>query len=280
MNDQSGAPPRLYELDASMPIADDGEGRWRSLAGRAYGNRVGPYGGWIAALLMRAILEQRPQGEPLSLTVTYLGGCKDGELKGTTRLLRRSRTNEHWTAEFSDTEAPVAHAVATFGIRRPTVSLGDLPPPLPAPDPATIPVRPKFPGAPGFFDRFDVRIFEGNPFGPGGRPSNTKSRAWVKDADGRPLDYVSLASHADAPVPRIFLKTGAPGMTATMSMSVYFHATQAAFEEAGGDFILVEAECRHGHDGFHDQTAHIWTRSGTLLATTEQVVWYNAKGEG
>jgi acyl-CoA thioesterase len=278
MNDHARA-LRLYELDESMPMTDDGEGRWRSVAGRAYGNRVGPYGGWIAALLMRAILEQRPQGEPLSITITYLGGCKDGPLTGTTRLLRRSRTNEHWTAEFSDSEAPVAHTVASFGLRRPTIPLGDMPPPAPAPEPETAPPQPSFPGSPGFLERFERRVFEGNPF-EGERAGHTRSRAWVRDMDRRPLDYVSLTSHADSPMPRIFLKSGTPGATATMSMTVYFHATQDAFAEVGGDFVLVEAECRHGHDGFHDQTARIWARSGKLLATTEQVVWYNAKPAG
>ncbi len=274
--DHAETQPRAFELDESMPVEVRGDGTWRSVAGRAYGNRVGPYGGWIAALLMRALLAQKPEGEPLSLTVTFLGGCKDGTLDGTTRLLRRSRTNEHWTAEFSDTEAPVAHAVASFGLRRPTIPLGDIGSPAAAPEPSTVAPQPKFPGAPGFLDRFERRIFEGSPFD-AARAGHTRSRAWVRDADCRPLDYVSLASHADSPMPRVFLATGAAGQTATMSMTVYFHATATAFAEVGGDYVLVDAECRHGHDGFHDQTARIWTRSGKLLATTEQVVWYNAK---
>lgn len=266
-----------YDLDASLALSDLGDGKWRGATSPLYANRVGPYGGWIAALLMKAILEQQPQGEPLSLTVTFLGGCQDGELKGSTRLLRRSRTNEHWTAEFSDASgAAVAHAVATFGVRRPTVTLGTLPPPAPAPKALDVPPRPRFDNGPGFFNRYDVRQFVGIPFK--ANPT-TDSRAWVKDADGRPLDWVSLAAHADAPLPRIFLVTAKPSAIATMSMSVYFHATQEDFAEAGGDFILVDAECRAGHDGFHDQTARLWTASGKLLATTEQVVWYNAKAD-
>jgi hypothetical protein len=277
MSDESGAPAGgPYELDVSLALNDLGEGRWQGATSAAYGNRVGPYGGWIAALLMKAILNQQPQGEPLSLTVTFLGGCADGALSGSTRLLRRSRTNEHWTAEFSDsTGAAVGHAVATFGVRRPTVPIGELRGPAPAPTALSIPPRPTF-GAngPGFFNRYDVRQFVGLPFKPN---AGTASRAWVKDSDNRPLDWVSLAAHADAPLPRIFLVTDKPSPIATMTMSVYFHATPEAFAEAGGDFILVDAECRAGHDGFHDQSALLWTASGRLLATTEQVVWYNVK---
>ncbi|BCW90703.1 hypothetical protein sos41_38780 [Alphaproteobacteria bacterium SO-S41] len=265
-----------YELDASLALSDLGEGKWQGHTSTGYANRVGPYGGWIAALLMKAILEQRPEGEPLSLTVTFLGGCQDGALTGSTRLLRRSRTNEHWTAEFSDVSgAGVAHAVATFGVRRPTVPIGTIAPPAPAPAALDIPPRPSFgSNGPGFFNRYDVRQFVGRPFK---QNESTDSRAWVKDMDARPLDWISLAAHADAPLPRIFLITDKPSAIATMSMSVYFHATPDAFAEAGGDFILVDAECRAGHDGFHDQSARLWTASGRLLATTEQLVWYNAK---
>lgn len=278
MNDLSAAPrDGLYTLDRSLQIEDLGEGRWRAATSADYGNRVGPYGGWIAALLMKAILEQKPQGEPLSLTVTFLGGCQDGALTGSTRLLRRSRTNEHWTAEFSDhTGTPVAHGVVTFGLRRPTIPLGELKAPPAAPAPETIAPRPRFSNGPGFFNRYDGRQFVGIPFKAN---PNTESRAWFKDADDRPLDCISLAAHADAPLPRIFLVTPTPSPIATMTMSVYFHATPEAFAEVGGDYVLVDAVCQSGHDGFHDQSVKLWSRSGRLLATSEQVVWYNVKPE-
>lgn len=275
----TGAPTRArYELDNSLQLTLGENGAWQGATSPGYGNRVGPYGGWIAALLMKAILEQGPQGEPLSLTVTFLGGCADGALNGSTRLLRRSRTNEHWTAEFSDCSgAAVAHAVATFGLRRPTVPMGSMKPPAPAPRPEEVPERPSFGDrGPAFFNRYDARQFVGLPFK---KNPTAESRAWIRDADGRPLDWISLAAHADAPVPRAFLVSGTPSGIATMTMSVYFHATPEAFAEAGGDFILVESDCRAGHDGFHDQTALLWTASGKLLATSEQVVWYNLKPE-
>ena len=270
------AGPRAYELDLSLHLTHGEDGTWQGATSPGYGNRVGPYGGWIAALLLKAILDRAPQGDPLALTVTFLGGCADGALNGVTRLLRRSRTNEHWTAEFSDsTGAAVAHAVATFGVRRATVPIGRIAPPAAAPAAEDVPERPQFGDrGPAFFNRYDVRQFVGLPFK---KNPTAESRAWVKDADGRPLDWISLAAHADAPVPRAFLVSGAPSGIATMSMSTYFHATPEAFAEAGGGFILVDADCRAGHDGFHDQTAVLWTASGRLLATTEQLVWYNLK---
>ncbi len=267
-----------YTLDRSLQLEHFDGGRWRGATSADYANRVGPYGGWIAALLMKAILDQKPNGEPLSLTVTFLGGCQDGLLDGNCRLLRRSRTNEHWTAEFADqTGTLVAHGVATFGVRRPTVELG-----IPAPPPAAIsaseaPPRPDFGNSgPGFFRSYDYRQFVGKPF----RINETAdTRGWLKDSDARPLDYISLAAAADAPMPRVFLKSTKPTPIATMTMSVYFQATPEAMAEVGGDYILIDCTMRIGREGFHDQIATLWTASGKLLATTEQIVWYNLKAE-
>lgn len=267
-----------FALDRSLALEHFDGGRWRGATSPDYANRVGPYGGWIAALLIKAILDQNPGGEPLSLTVTFLGGCQDGPLDGSCRLLRRSRTNEHWTAEFADqTGTLVAHGVVTFGLRRPTVEIGLPPAPAPAPPPAEAPARPDFGGAgPGFFRRYDYRQFVGKPF----RINETaESRGWLKDADSRPLDYISLAAAADAPMPRVFLKSTSPSPIATMTMSVYFHAAPEAMAEAGGDYILIDCSMRIGRQGFHDQIATLWTASGKLLATTEQIVWYNLKVE-
>lgn len=267
-----------YTLDRSLVLEHFDGGRWRGATSPHYANRVGPYGGWIAALLMKAILDQQPGGEPLSLTVTFLGGCQDGPLDGSCRLLRRSRTNEHWTAEFADqTGTLIAHGVATFGVRRPTMELGIPQPPPAAISPADAPPRPNFgDSGPGFFRSYDYRQFVGKPF----RVNDTAdSRGWLKDADGRPLDYVSLAAAADAPMPRVFLRTTKPSGIATMTMSVYFHATPEAIAEAGGDYILIDSGMRIGRAGFHDQTASLWTASGKLLATTEQIVWYNIKAD-
>ena len=268
------SPP--YTLDRSLQLEHFDGGRWRGATSPDYANRVGPYGGWIAALLMKAILDQKPEGEPLSLTVTFLGGCKDGPLDGTARLLRRSRTNEHWTAEFADqTGTLVAHGVASFGLRRPTVEIGLPFAPAPAPAPEDVPPRPSFgDSGPGFFRSYDYRQFVGRPFRVN---ETTESRGWLKDMDGRPLDYVSLAAAADAPMPRVFLRSTTPSPIATMTMSVYFQADADAFAEAGGGFILIDSGMRVGRSGFHDQTATLWTASGRLLATTEQIVWYNLK---
>jgi acyl-CoA thioesterase len=39
--------------------------------------------------------------------------------------------------------------------------------------------------------------------------------------------------------------------------------------------VLVESWCTSGRHGYYDQQTRIWGRSGTLLATSSQIVWFN-----
>ena len=104
--------------------------------------------------------------------------------------------------------------------------------------------------------------------------SNTVSVAWAREFSGRKLDHVQLAFLADLYPPRPFFWSADPRLYATMSLSVYFHATQAEIEAVGADFILTEAIGTRGGHSISGQQARLWSRDGKLLATTEQLGWF------
>ncbi len=260
-----------FDLDRSLALDMADDGTWRSATSDLYANRVGPYGGWIAALLAKAILARAPHGDLLQINVTFLGPCKDGPLTGRTRRLRGGRTVEFWEAEFADSEHPVAHATATFGVRRPSIAFGEARFPHGVPMPEDVPQRHRPEGGPGFFNRIDARQFGFAPFAVN---ETASSNAWVRDADLRPLDMVALIAHADSPIPRTFLKTDKPGPSATLSMNTYLHATPDEIAAAGSDYVFIETACRSGRAGFNDQVSTIWRRDGRLLATSEQLAWF------
>ncbi|NWH08858.1 MAG: thioesterase family protein [Alphaproteobacteria bacterium] len=272
-NETPPARPVAFDLDRSMTFSWQDAGRFLSETSPLYANSFGPYGGWIAGFLAKAMLAQEPQGTLQAFTVNFLGSCEDGPLKGSVNLLRRNRTNEFWTADFSDKSNPVAHAIATFGIRRPTLRIGDIAPPAPAPDPSEATPRPIVAGMPAFFQRYDARLFDFKIFQVN---PTADTRMWIRDSDRRPLDIVSLICHADAPIPRIFVKTDRPTPIATMTMTVYVAASPEEIAAVGDDYILIDSNCRFGRDGFFDQVSRLWTQNGQLLATTEQLVWYKA----
>ncbi|MGA8514592.1 MAG: thioesterase family protein, partial [Burkholderiaceae bacterium] len=97
---------------------------------------------------------------------------------------------------------------------------------------------------------------------------------WARDAQARPLDFVSLAAIADVFFPRVFLRRATRVPIGTVSMTVYFHAGQAELDAIGTGYLLGQARAQRFFNGFFDHGAQLWSEAGTLLATTHQVVYY------
>lgn len=59
-------------------------------------------------------------------------------------------------------------------------------------------------------------------------------------------------------------------------MTIYFHADSAELQSVGDDFLLGCARGNRFSNGYFDQSAELWSRSGALLATTHQLVYFKA----
>ena len=103
---------------------------------------------------------------------------------------------------------------------------------------------------------------------------DSRDSMWVRGVAGQPIDHLHLAYFADQYAPRSFFFGGGPGPSATISMSVYFHATDDEIAAVGDDYILNEATGTRGEHSTSGQQANLWSRDGTLLVTTEQLCWY------
>jgi acyl-CoA thioesterase len=137
-----------------------------------------------------------------------------------------------------------------------------------APDPETLDVFHP-PGSQG--ERSMIRPISGQP--PFGN-RDTASTAWVREMTGRPVDYLQLAFLADQCAPRSWFWSDEPRLSATLTMSVYFHAVEAEMEAIGDDYILNEAVATRGTNSTSGQQVRMWSRNGDLLATSEQMCWY------
>ena len=229
-----------------------------------------PYGGWSAAVLARAILDTcDPEQELVSLTTDYLSVPSGGRLQIDVDCDRSGRRTEFWRAVLTgraDT-SPANRAIAILARRRDTLewtegSSPDVPPPedchtidLPMAWNRVIEIKPTM----DFPMSMDVA---------------THFSSWVRFTPGRALDSVALVALADTPMPRLFQVIGRQESVATVSMTVYLHATSADYAAVGDDYLLVDTRGARGGRGFYDQHATIWSRDGRLLVTTQQIVWY------
>jgi hypothetical protein len=262
-------------------------GRYAGHTHAAWANMVGPYGGILAAIAVHGA-QQHPAflGQPLALTVNYAGPAASGAWELQTRLARTNRSTQHWTFELGQTDADGAtHVVLTgtlmAGLRRATwggtdMPMPDVPPPealAPPNDPVTI----------GWRARYELRRADGGLPPQWTYVDNASAPAvasldqmWLRDADARPLDFAALAAGCDIFYPRVWQRRGAHTPAGTVSMTVYFHADAHALRAVGADFVLAQARAQEYRGGFFDQTAQLWARDGTMLATTHQLVYYKS----
>lgn len=270
----------IHPFDAGIRLDTVDDDIRRGRTHPAWASMVGPFGGITAAALLHAV-ETHPNriGEPLALTVNFAAPIVDGNFDISVRAARTNRTNQHWLLELSQHEGVKTTGTALFGIRRDTWADTEARPPCAAPpEPIT---RDSAQGDfVGWGRLYDLRFVEG-PFPRKGAPPSPSATTtvWVRDAAGRLIDYPALAALCDVFCPRVFLRSGRPTPSGTVSLSIHFHAEREQLDALDGDYVLGTAHANRFGRGYFDQGAQLWSRHGVLLATSHQVVYFKGLTE-
>jgi len=259
-----------HPFDTAIALTADGPQRWRGRTSEAYWNMVSPYGGVTAGAMLQAMLDEPGRrGTPLAFTLNFLAPIAAGEFLIDTELVRANRSSQHWAIRLSQEGRVLAQAIAICALRRET--WGRIEATRPAVPPAEqceiAPPR----KATGFLQRYEFRIVRGKPFA---ENPDSLSQVWVADNPPRPLDFASLTALCDSFLPRIFLRRPDFVPIGTVSINIYFHAGEEAVARQGAAPLLAVAQGQAFSDGHFDHHGHVWSTDGTLLATTQQLVWY------
>jgi acyl-CoA thioesterase len=244
----------------------------------AYWTFISPFGGVSAAAALRAVLE-RPEreGDPLALTVNFCAPIAKGDFQVHSRRVRANRSSQHWQVEFTqgDGTEPVLTASVVTAARRPTWSHRVSSPPELPPWESTPPFRTG--GGLNWVAQYEFRFAEGalslsdtmpEP------PRSPRSVLWLRDAEPRPLDFLSLAAMSDAFFGRIFQVIGRLPPFGTISLTTYFHAGADELADHGTAPLAALADAHVFHRSFCDQSGELYGAGGQLLATTSQVAYY------
>lgn len=260
----------MHAFDEAIALEPAGE-RFRGHTHDAYWNMVSPFGGLTAAVALNGLLLQdRRLGDPVSLTVNYVAPIQRGEFFVEPRLVRSSRSTQHWAVQIVQDDEVATSAIAFFGTRRPTWSLTEATPPETRGWEEAVRFQ-----APRDLMRwpsmYDIRYARGQV-----RKDNPDSltHSWISDAEPRVLDYLSLAAYCDTFAPRLLFRRPLFVPLGTVSLNIYFHVDAAELAAHGAGPVLGVAYGQVFHKGYFDQQAQVWGRDGRLLATTQQVVWF------
>lgn len=262
----------MADLDEALALEPAGEHRWRAHADAHHESISAMFGGWTAAVLLRAVLATtESDAQPSAATINFIRPVMPGtDVILTASRLGGGRSLEHWRAELhaagdADVSELLATALVVLTNRRETDEHVQFAMPE-APDPNGL-EQIHAPGPQG--QQTEIRQVSGE-WGTG----DTRGLLWARDASGRALDHLQLAYLADQYAPRSFFWGDGMRPSATITLSVYFHATTAELASVGTDYVLNEATGTRGAHSTSGQQARLWARDGTLLATTEQLCWY------
>jgi acyl-CoA thioesterase len=258
-------------LDDALALDPDGPDRWRGRAHPDHESINGMFGGWTAAVLLGAVVRSASdERRPSALTVNYLASVVPGsDVVVDVACRGSSRSIEHWQADLCSVGGDLAAtAFVVMTTRRETDEHVECAMPS-VEDPGSLT---EF-HAPGSQGQQTVMLVPPSVAEYGRGDTNTYH--WIRTTDPRPLDHLQLAYLADQQAPRSFYFPGAgPRLSATLTLSVYFHAVDDELAAVGTDPILNESVGTRGVRSTAGQQSRLWSGSGQLLATTEQLCWY------
>jgi acyl-CoA thioesterase len=257
-------------FDRDTRLSLSAPGVYEGTVDRGWWVARGPNGGFIAALLVRA-LEQAvadPTRQLRSLTVHYVRPPVEGAARVETRVERVGGSLTTLSARLLQGDSLQALALAAFSKPRETAGFHHAVMPEVAPPEA---IAPRSDAKVPIHERYEQRWAIGPRYFDGVRGREAVTGGWLRLAEGtRPLDAALLVAYADAWPPAVFATNELPmllGGVPTVDLTVHVRAPLPQPD----DFVLAVFRTREVAGGFLEEDGELWSRGGVLLAHSRQL---------
>ncbi len=256
---------------AVAPDADPGRPTWTASLSDAWNIGDNPNGGYLLSPMVQAIRSHTGRPDPLSLTAHFLrpglGGQPADIVAEEVRSGRRSATVTASLHQGGKERVRVLGAfgdlanVAPLGLDVP--ELGAEPPELPTPDECRDRRRLEQGVELPILSRLDVRI---DPqWAEPGRGGRAEVAGWIRFADGRAPDAVSLPLFADAFPPSLFSLVGRVGWVPTLELTVHVRRPPAP------GWIRARFRTSDLVGELFVEDGELWDSTGQLVARSRQL---------
>ena len=259
----------------------------RPLGDGAYGATIdpswwivaGPNGGYVAAIVLRAILAEvdDPARRVRSLTLHYLRPPAEGPAQVDVVVERAGRTVTNVSARLVQDGRLLVVALAALATDRDgavafdeTIGLPTLPDGAVVPAVHQIEVEDLDPERDvPMRQHYDLRWVLGDrPFQPRrGETAAALTGGWLRPAEPEPIDEVVLAAMTDAWMPPIFSRVQEPLAVPTVDLTIHFRGRPA--DPLAHCFVLFDSPV--ARDGYLVEHGRIWSAEGVLLAESRQL---------
>ncbi|MGP4006416.1 thioesterase family protein [Streptomyces sp. 4N124] len=232
-------------------------------------------GGYLLAVLGRALADTLPHGDPFTISAHYLTASRPGPAIVRTDVVRTGRTLSTGQAslfQYDDEgrEVERIRVLASYGdldTLPDDVRTTALPPAIPpmdqcfGPEDGPAPVS----GSSAIADRLMLKLDPSTLGWALGSPSGKgEMRAWFGLADGRDADPFSLLLAVDALPPTAF-ELGLGGWVPTVELTAHVRCRPAAGP------LRVSITTRNLAGGFLEEDAEVWDSADRLVAQSRQL---------
>ena len=264
---------RTFDFDRETAVRPLGDGRYESRLDRAWWVHRGPNGGYLAAIVLRALTEAVSDAErsPRSLTVHYVAPPAEGALDVGTTIERAGRSLTSCSARLTQDGKLIGLALGAFSKARPGPEFSDLRPPAapPVEESPEIDAPADDPFIPDIAFRWENRMVRGGfPLEATGEAVITR---WIRLPEGRVVDGLVAAAVTDAVIPAVFGRVEAQIIVPTVDLTIHFRSSLPLPDAKPDDYVLADFRTNVAAEGFLEEDGEIWSRDGVLLAQSRQL---------
>lgn len=260
----------LPGFDADTAVEPLGDGRFGAEMSERWWVGRGPNGGYVAAVVLRAILaatgDARP---PRSLTVQYPRAPKAGPVELRVEIEREGSRATFVSARMEQDGKVQATALGVLSedwaedgfVELEMPDAGE-PGELYALDPG------ERPGMPQMLQNYRTRPALGEQAFSGGPARNG---AWIRTREPRLLDAPLAAAFLDTWFPAPFIRIESPRPAPTIDYTVHFRSPLPPAGATPEDVYLVAFRSGLARHGFFEEDGELWSADGVLLAQSRQL---------
>ncbi len=270
------------EFERDTAVEALGGGRFSGRISPRWWIVVGPNGGYVAAVVLRAVIAAVDDDgrRPLSATFHFLRPPTDGPVQIEVTIERVGRTVTTASARMTQDGRLLVLALVALGVPQQggltfdeTGGLPDRPDGGPVAHWSRIEARSVDPERDiPMRSRYELRWgFGATPFA-AQQGSTADCAGWLRLRESPPLDEVVLVAMADAWLPPVFSRVAEPLAVPTVDLTVHFRGRPSpALDPADRPWCFVRFSSPLADDGYIVEHGSVWDASGRLLAEVRQL---------
>ncbi|MEQ8842479.1 MAG: thioesterase family protein [Acidimicrobiales bacterium] len=256
------------DFDADTSVTQMGVHRYGTALLERWNVVAGPNGGYLAALLARAMTNSidEPARSLRTLTVHFLSRPDFDEVEIAVDIIRAGRSLSTVQATMRQGDRLVCSSIAAFSVPWESNETWSLPMSVHAHDESRLdldgpppPVHGNWSGQP----IVDAPFFSGE--------GSSRVGQWIRARRPRTLDAIELVAICDAIPPASFPRMTTPAAMPSVDLTVHIRTSLPLVDPPADERVYAECNTHHVADGFADEDCHIWSADGRLLAQSRQL---------